>query len=395
MSAKPTLLIIAHTYSIGEHAKKMPSLARYFDVTCATVRGEKFGQYGIEGSRFVSDRTDDSYNRVELATMGSIQGGTAFVMKGLSSLIRSRRWDYVLMENEPWALLKWQTLLACRLSGKVKHYGEFTWENVLRPGIKGAILSAVYHFTARWADFWICGNKAAGRIVEDFGTPSSRVLVCPQVGVDTVNHHIPAPAEKRALRAALGIPADACVVGFAGRFTPEKGVRDVLQALEQMPPGSLGGATGLHFALMGHGVMGDELQKKAASVDWLHVYKAVPHHELPRFLQCLDILALGSHALRSNSICWEEQFGHVMIEAIACGAIAIGSTSGAIPEVLGDAELTFPPGDVAAISRLLLKLSSDPIFAAEKRTFLTARLQQHFTHDAVTDRLSRFLLALP
>jgi len=394
MSAKPTLLLIAHTYTIGEHAKKLPSLARHFEVTCATVRGENFGQYGIEGSRFVTERADDVYTHVELPTLGSIHSVTGFIMVGLGRLINSRPWDFVLVENEPWGFLKWQTLFACRMSGKVKRYGEFTWENVLRPGLKGIILSAVYRLTARWADFAVGGNIAAGRILEDYGMPADRVLVCPQVGVDEVSHFAPDAAQKKALRTSLGLPADAFVVGFAGRLTPEKGVADVLQAIGQMPPAVVGGPQGLHFALMGHGVMGDGLRAKAATVDWLHVYNAVPHHELPQFLQCLDVLALGSHPVRSKGQCWEEQFGHVLIEAIACGVIAIGSTSGAIPEVLGDRELTFPVGDASAISRLLQRLSSDVTFADEKRAFLTARLYQHFTHDAVTDRLSRFLLAL-
>ena len=42
---------------------------------------------------------------------------------------------------------------------------------------------------------------------------------------------------------------------------------------------------------------------------------------------------------------WKEQFGRVLIEAMASGVPVIGSDSGAIPDVIGQAGLIFPEGD--------------------------------------------------
>src|SRR5689334_22786398 len=39
---KPSLLVISHTYAVDEHAKKLPELSRWFEVTCATVSREGF-----------------------------------------------------------------------------------------------------------------------------------------------------------------------------------------------------------------------------------------------------------------------------------------------------------------------------------------------------------------
>ena len=44
---------------------------------------------------------------------------------------------------------------------------------------------------------------------------------------------------------------------------------------------------------------------------------------------------------------WKEQFGHVIIEAMACKVPVIGSDSGEIPHVIGDAGLIFPEGNDA------------------------------------------------
>ncbi len=387
---KPTLLIICHTYAVPEHAKKVTELARHFTITCATVRPQDLGP--VYGSMVTSrDATDTTWRYVELPACGKRPFTTAAILSGLTALIWSQDWDYVLVENEPWSLVKWQTLFACRISGRVRKYGEFTWENVLRPGLKGLILSAVYRLTARWADFWVCGNQAAARIVTDYGMPPKRVIVCPQLGVDTKTFHPLDPSKRRTQRASLGLPSTAFIIGFAGRFVPEKGVLDLLAAVESLHTPN----TDICLALMGQGALSSELATAAVTRPWLKVLPPVPHDEVRGFLQCLDVLVLGSHPVREGGEVWEEQFGHILIEAIACGALSIGSTSGAIPEVLADEDLLFPPGDVSRLGSILDHLLKDSAHHADKLATSTARLHQHYTHAAVADQLAHALLSLP
>ena len=52
------------------------------------------------------------------------------------------------------------------------------------------------------------------------------------------------------------------------------------------------------------------------------------------------------------------KFGRVLTEAMASQVPVIGSTSGAIPEVIGDAGLIFPEGDAAALAGCLRQLQS-------------------------------------
>ncbi|MCE9519161.1 MAG: glycosyltransferase [Verrucomicrobia bacterium] len=392
MKGQPSLLLIAHTYAIAEHAKKLPELAWHFDLTCATVVTSGFhGHYGLDGDRFGGAAETGDFECYNLDVVGSVASVTRFFMRGLGAILRSRRWDYVLVENEPWSFLKWQALIQARHSGQVRCFGEFTWENVLRPGLKGIILKKVYQLSARSSDFFICGNKAASRIVISAGMPEDRVLVCPQVGVDP-RHDRPIDGDQRVqLRRETGLPEQAFIIGFAGRLVEEKGVLDLLRTMESLPAAERGGTFGVHLALKGHGHLRAQLQAKAATVDWLHVFDPVPHHELPAFLQTLDLLVLGSHPVQRGGTYWEEQFGHIMIEAIASGALAAGSSSGAIPEVLDDPDLIFPPGDIAAVGRLINKLRADPAWAAEKKTEQQKLLQDRYTHAAVAERLAEFL----
>ncbi len=57
---------------------------------------------------------------------------------------------------------------------------------------------------------------------------------------------------------------------------------------------------------------------------------------------------------------WLKQFGRVLIEAMACGVPVIGSTCGEIPNVLGEAGLIFPEGQVEALAACLCALLTNP-----------------------------------
>ncbi len=109
---------ISHTYVVHEHAKKLPEMARHFDLTCVTVSPKAYGTtYGIEGERFGGWKAHDGYTFVVLPARGRISSVTKFILKGLTKVIRSRPWDYVLVENEPWSLLKWRTCCSARSVG--------------------------------------------------------------------------------------------------------------------------------------------------------------------------------------------------------------------------------------------------------------------------------------
>ncbi len=77
--------------------------------------------------------------------------------------------------------------------------------------------------------------------------------------------------------------------------------------------------------------------------------------DVPRALAEIDTLAAPSLTQPH----WKEQFGRVLIEAMACGVPVVGSDSGEIPQVVGDAGLIVPEGDVAALRAALLHLAED------------------------------------
>jgi len=109
----------------------------------------------------------------------------------------------------------------------------------------------------------------------------------------------------------------------------------------------------------------------------------VPHGRMPELLAAVDVLVLPSRTLPKL----KEQFGRVLIEGMAAGCVVIGSSSGAIPEVLGDAGLVFEevrPEDLAtAIERVLEDRSLRETLRARGR----ARVEETYTWDVVAGRV--------
>jgi glycosyltransferase involved in cell wall biosynthesis len=82
----------------------------------------------------------------------------------------------------------------------------------------------------------------------------------------------------------------------------------------------------------------------------------VAHSQIPRYMNCCDVVVLPS--LTSDR--WKEQFGRVLPEAMACGVAVIGSASGNIPDMIGDAGVIVPEGSPSAIATAVTALASDP-----------------------------------
>lgn len=152
---------------------------------------------------------------------------------------------------------------------------------------------------------------------------------------------------RRASEAKAGRPAEWAVVpntkviGFVGRFVPEKGVNDLLQALV---------ALGSEYTLVciGGGPQEADLRQAAVALgvdSQLRILPPMPAVTLAKHIAVMDVLALPSRTERF----WKEQYGRVLVEAMAAGVPVVGADSGAISYVIGDPQRVFAEGDIAGI----------------------------------------------
>jgi glycosyltransferase involved in cell wall biosynthesis len=165
-------------------------------------------------------------------------------------------------------------------------------------------------------------------------------------GVDVVRFR-PDDAARRRLLDRLGWADGDRVVGFLGRFVPEKGIATLLEALRTVRPP-------WRALFVGGGPMEDSLRRFAAEHPGrVHVQTGVGHDEVPIWLNAMTILCAPSRTTPG----WREQFGRMLIEAMACGVPVVASDSGEMPSVVGDAGAIVAEQDVpawtAAIDRLL------------------------------------------
>ena len=198
------------------------------------------------------------------------------------------------------------------------------------------------------ADGWI----AFGQSVHDtlsvrasYAGKPSRVI---PPGVDVALFR-PDPGAGRSIRARLGWEDTDRVVGFLGRFVPEKGIRVLIDAL--------GGVTTPWRALfVGGGPLEGALHEFAARHPGrVHVETGVAHDEVPAWLNAMTVLCAPSQ----TTAAWREQFGRMLIEAMACGIPVMASDSGEMPSVVADAGVVVGEHDVEAWPRAIDRLLGD------------------------------------
>lgn len=273
----------------------------------------------------------------------------------------------VHIDEEPYNLATWLGLRAARRIGAVGTF--FTWQNLYRryPPPFRWLERANY----RSAPAAIAGNQDAMTVLKRKGYRGD-VIVIPQFGVDQ-RHFL--PNDVQATTAC-------CHIGYAGGLLPEKGIDLLLQACAQLT-----GAWQLSIA--GEGAERATLAALASKLgiaDHVQWVGRIDSEAMAAFYRDLDILVLPSRT-RPN---WKEQFGRVLIEAMASGVCVVGSDSGEIPNVIGDGGLIFPEEDINALYQALQGLLDRPALRQELETKGRERVLQHFTNDSIAEQTVAF-----
>lgn len=267
----------------------------------------------------------------------------------------------VHIDEEPYNLATWQALWQARRLGAKSLF--FSWQNIQRA------YPPPFNWGERYAmrntDYALAGTAAAADVLRAKGY-AGPLAVIPQFGTSP---DLFQPAARR--------PERQFTIGYIGRIVPEKGLQILLRAAALMEGD-------WRLRLVGGGSAREEMEALARSLgigDRTAFIGQLPSTDLPAEYHKLDVLVLPS-LTRPN---WKEQFGRVLVEAMASGVPVLGSDSGAIPGVIGDAGLIVPEGDVDALAAALRDLRDQPALRAELVEKGRARFLAHFTHERIAE----------
>jgi glycosyltransferase involved in cell wall biosynthesis len=280
----------------------------------------------------------------------------------IDRLLQQLQPDLLHIDEEPYNLATFLAMRSARRLGARTVF--FSWQNLQRA--YPPPFNYFERYTLRHASAGIVGNLDAEHVwrAKGYGGP---LTVIPQVGVE--------PDVFKPLEDTAPAAADRFRVGYAGRFVEEKGIDVLLNALHD-----LGGEWQAELAGSGPDQPRlEELARRLQLDGRVRFLPWMPSAQTVDFYRSLDVLVLPSCS-RSN---WKEQFGRVLVDAMACGVPVVGSTCGEIPNVIGDAGLIFPEGDAAALRDRLRALQNDPSLRCDLAQRGRRRVLERFTQEQI------------
>jgi glycogen(starch) synthase len=155
---------------------------------------------------------------------------------------------------------------------------------------------------------------------------------------------------------------------FVGRLVSDKGVDTLLEAVAVLCDQKLRP----RLTIVGDGQERSALEKMAEE---LKIATQVMFTGSKSQSEVADLLR--RHQVLVVPSLWEEPFGVVALEGIACGCVAIGSKAGGLPEAIGPCGVTFPNGDSTALADRITELLTDERRITELSSHADGHLRKH------------------
>lgn len=330
-------LVVSHAYAAPINRQKLYALAKAPGLEVSALVPEVWR----EGDRlYRTEGGEESGCRIftgKAAFPGRVTGH--FYLTGYLRALRAVRPDVVHLEEEPWSAAALQTMILQRFLRPRPRLVLFSFEllDLRLPRYYAAIERAAL----RRADVLIAAGAAQRARLLRQGADAGKIVLLPQFGLDADLFRPAGAAEKPPV----------FTIGFIGRLVRQKGVDVLIRACA-----SLGGEWRL--LLVGDGPEREKLERLAADSgikDRVTFAGWVDHLEVPDYIRKMSALVLPARSTAAST----EQFGHVLIEAMSAGVAAVGSDSGEIPRVIGDAGVVFPEEDAEALAGALRRIRDD------------------------------------
>lgn len=361
------VLFVSHTYVVGVNQGKLDAIAATGFAEVGLLVPENW-QALAWGKRF---EVEKPYPRIRLYPAkvwfeGKV-GAYFYPPLVIQRAIADFNPDVIQVEQEVFSLSAFEIALWAKFTRKPLVL--FCWENMDRDLSK--FRQGLRKFVLNTAQLIIAGNTEGKELLRKWGY-QGLIEVMPQMGVDAdlFNPRLRQPKDNPRL-----------VVGFVGRLAHQKGIDLLIEAVKQLRDRNLE----CQVILCGSGAEEETLRQEAQrqNVADLIVWRGgVRHDEVPAEMSKFDVLVLPSRSTAD----WKEQFGHVLIEAMAMGIPAIGSSCGEIPNVIGRSDLVFAEGDANQLAAILERMICDRAWRQQLEQDSLNRAKDHYTHERIAEK---------
>lgn len=379
--------IISHPSGVKEYQDKIRELAKFRDLAVTLIVPQVYREGALLIDAFEGDST---YRVIKLpAIFGKRGSQNGHFYLHLASTLRRTEPDVLFIDEEPESIVTAQSIFLGRrlrhrpkilmLSSRnqemdfEKHWGIFTVQRYLYP-----VLS---RYTLKRVDWMDMCNHEGERIFRAWGYQRP-VTVIPQIGIDP-EMYCPGPPKKEILDSLC---PSGLVIGYVGRLLHMKGIATLINAVAEIK-------SEFTLLLVGWGPQREyfeTLAREKGIEDRLRITGAIPFQDVVQYLRCMDMMVLPSLTTKE----WKEQFGRVLPEAMACEVPVIGSSSGEIPAVIGDAGLVFQEGNIDELRSCIESLISDPEHRRSLGVAGRKRVLENFTGSRLAAKLHDVFLEM-
>lgn len=238
---------------------------------------------------------------------------------------------------------------------------------------------------AEAADAVIVLSEGLAEALAERGVDPAKMIVAPNCAPVRERSN---PHEKTDARRLAGFPPDACVVGYLGFVGAYEGLDDLLEAFARARARPEGRT--LRLLVVGDGPVLDPLRERAAALsltDAARFTGRVPRADATRLAGAVDIVALPRRDLPVTRIVPPIK----AVEAMARGLPLVVSDLPALTALVeaDRTALVVPPGDVAALTDALIRLTMEPDLRASLGAAGLAAAADRFAPDIVGASIER------
>ena len=239
-------------------------------------------------------------------------------------------------------------LAKLRKKSLIKNLIVTSWETIPFNNVSVRRKKEIKYFTLSQADFFICYTEKAKKVLIKEGVNPKKIKVI-KLGIDIDKFK---PNNDKITRSRNFVNEDLLTILFVGRLVEEKGIMDLYEAFKNIK--SKPASWRIKLKIIGDGSLKLKIQSliEADGLENLVSIEKKDYREMPEVYREADILVLPSK--KTNT--WEEQYGMVLVEAMASGLPIIAYNIGAIPEVVDNAGILIMDGNVKNLTVSLKKL---------------------------------------